>query len=206
MYIPDHFRISDRSVLFDFIAKNNFGILVTIDQATPIATHLPFLFEPERGEHGVLIGHIAKANSQWKTFSPDRAALIIFQGPHAYISPSWYQEHPSVPTWDYATVYAYGIPQLIDNEQATHKLLEGLVDKHEAAFEHPWRMALPDDYYRQQTKAVVAFEIEIVRLEGKFKMSQNRSAADRSGVIAALDQSSDDNSIEVARFIEKANQ
>ncbi|HZY45234.1 MAG TPA: FMN-binding negative transcriptional regulator [Anaerolineae bacterium] len=205
MYTPTHFRIEDRSVLFDFISKNNFGILVTIDHSTPIATHLPFLIEPDRGERGTLIGHIAKANTQWQSFSSQSEALVIFQGAHTYISPSWYQSQPSVPTWNYATIHAYGVPRIIDDAHATHNMLGGLVNKHEAAFEQPWEMKLPDDYYRQQTNAIVVFEIELMRLEGKFKMSQNRSAEDRSGVIAALEQSGDDNSIEVAHSIKQAS-
>jgi transcriptional regulator len=206
MYNPNHFRIDDQAVLFDFMSNNNFGILVTIDHGTPIATHLPFLIEPDRGAHGTLIGHIATANSQWQSFSSQREALVIFQGAHTYISPSWYQSQPGVPTWNYATAHAYGIPRIIDDSQATHKMLSGLVNKHEAAFKQPWAMKLPDDYYRQQTNAIVVFEIELNRIEGKFKMSQNRSAEDRSGVIAALDQSGDANSIEVSHLIEKANQ
>jgi transcriptional regulator len=148
---------------------------------------------------------MAKANSQWRTFTGDQEALVIFQGPHTYISPTWYQTHPSVPTWDYAIVHAYGMPRLIKDERTIHDLLSSLVDKHESAFEEPWPMNLPGDYYRQQTNSIVAFEIELVHLEGKFKMSQNRSAKDRSGVIAALNRAGDDNSIEVAHYIEQAN-
>jgi transcriptional regulator len=206
VYTPTHFRIEDRAVLFDFMSTNNFGILVTIDHGAPIATHLPFLIEPDRGEHGTLIGHIARANSQWQSFLSQSEALVIFQGAHAYISPSWYQSHPSVPTWNYATVHAYGVPRVVADNQATYHLLNGLVNKHEAGFDRPWEMDLPDDYYQKQTNAIVVFEIELMRIEGKFKMSQNRSAEDRSGVIAALDQSGDANSIEVAHLIEQANQ
>jgi transcriptional regulator len=205
VYTPNHFRIDDQAVLFDFITKNNFGILVTIDHANPIATHLPFQIDPRRGRYGVLSAHMARANTQWQTFTPDQEALIIFQGAHTYISPSWYQKHPSVPTWNYATVHAYGRPRIIDDERVTQASLQGLVDKHEAAFDQPWKMNLPADYYQKQIKAIVVFEIELTRLEGKFKMSQNRSSEDRSGVVAALNQSGDDNSIAVAQFIEGEN-
>lgn len=201
MYTPNHYRIDDQAVLFDFISQNNFGILISIDHATPIATHLPFLIDSTRGEHGILTGHVAKANRQWRTFVPDREVLIIFQGPHTYISPSWYREHPSVPTWNYATVHVYGLPRIVANGRARHDTLQNLVNKHEAAFETPWHMNLPDDYYQQQVKMIVVFEIEVTRLEGKFKMSQNRSDEDRSGVIAALNLAGDDNSIDVARFM-----
>src|SRR5512143_502030 len=201
MYTPTHYRIDDQAVLFDFMSKNNFGILISIDHATPIATHLPFLIDSNRGEHGILTGHVAKANMQWRTFTPDREVLIIFQGPHTYISPSWYQEHPSVPTWNYATVHVNGLPRIVVDGRARHDILQNLVNKHEAAFEKPWQMNLPEDYYQQQVKMIVVFEIEVTRLEGKFKMSQNRSDEDRSSVVAALNQLGDDNSIEVARFI-----
>jgi transcriptional regulator len=205
VYIPNHFRIDDRAVLFDFMARNNFGILITTDHAAPIATHLPFQIDPQRGEHGVLSGHMARANNQWQTFAPDQEALIVFQGPHTYISPSWYQKQPSVPTWNYATVHAYGWPRIIEDDRVTHDSLQGLVDKHEAAFDQPWQMKLPEDYYQRQVKAIVVFEIELTRVEGKFKMSQNRSVEDRSGVVAALERSGDDNSIAVAQFIEGGN-
>ncbi|MEP7200136.1 MAG: FMN-binding negative transcriptional regulator, partial [Chloroflexota bacterium] len=188
MYIPHQFLVADRAVLFDLMAQFNFATLVTTQDGVPVATHLPFLVKPDAGAHGTLVGHMARANAQWQTFAPDREALVIFQGHHAYISPSWYAEHPSVPTWNYAVVHAYGVPRIVDDYDAVVAILRALVARHEGGFETPWEMNLPDAYQRKMINGIVAFEIALTRLEGKFKLSQNRSAADRRGIVAALAQ------------------
>jgi len=113
----------------------------------------------------------------------------MFQGPHAYISPAWYETHPSVPTWNYAVVHAYGVARIVEDHATLHHMLEMLVDTHEAAFAQPWRMELPHDYLDKMMRAIVGFEIEITRLEGKLKLSQNRSEHDQQRVVAALGQS-----------------
>ncbi len=186
MYTPADFRVTDRAILHGLMDRFSFAILVTTHDGVPIATHLPFLVYPDDSEHGTLIGHMARANHQWRDFAPGDEALVIFQGPHAYLSPSWYQAHPSVPTWNYAVVHAYGVPRAIDDEARIRDILRALVDKHEAGFDQPWPMDLPDEYLQKMARGIVAFEVPISRLEGKFKLSQNRSARDRVGVIAAL--------------------
>src|SRR6266545_5827323 len=189
MYIPNSFREDDRSLLHDLMRQHNFGILVTQRDGTPFATHLPFLLDAERGPHGTLLAHMARANPQWRDFAAGGEALVIFQGPHAYISPSWYETHPSVPTWNYAVVHAYGIPRIVEDHATLHHMLETLVDTHEAAFAQPWRLDLPHVYLDKMMRAVVGFEIEITRLEGKLKLSQNRSEHDQHRVAEALRQS-----------------
>jgi transcriptional regulator len=191
MYIPNSFREDDPALLHELMRQNSFAALATEHDGAPFATHLPLMLDSERGPHGTLQGHMARANPQWRDFAEGHEALVIFQGPHAYISPSWYEVAPSVPTWNYAVVHAYGTPRIIEGGQALRAMLGQLVDTHEAGFARPWRMELPDDYIDKMLRAIVGFEIEITRLEGKFKMSQNRGENDQRRVVAALAASGD---------------
>ena len=186
MYIPKAFREEDMKKLHKLMQEYSFAALVTQQDGVPVATHLPFLLDSGRGLYGTLMAHMARANAQWKTFNGEQEALVIFQGPHAYISPSWYEVELSVPTWDYAAVHAYGIPEIIEDNAILYDLLKALVQTHEARFEKPWDFQLPDDYLQKMMRGIVGFEIQITRLEGKFKMSQNRTAGEQQQVIAAL--------------------
>ena len=125
------------------------------------------------------------------TSMSEQEVLVIFQGPHAYISPSWYEVELSVPTWNYAAVHAYGIPRIIEDGEELYQLLKILIETHEAQFENPWPFQLQEDYLQKMMRGIVGFEIEIIRLEGKFKMSQNRTESERQNVIAALQESPD---------------
>ncbi len=192
VYLPKHFEIADRAALHDLMGRFSFATLVTVHEGRPVAGHLPFMLDPARGEQGTLIAHMARANRQWTAFAAEVEALVIFQGPHTYISPSWYEDHPSVPTWNYAAIHAYGTPRLVEDEEQVRAALRALVHQHEQGFEAPWTMEdLPEEYLRKMSRGIVAFEIPIARLEGKFKLSQNRSADDRERVIAALVDSAD---------------
>ena len=189
MYIPKAFREDDISTLHTFMEAYSFATLVTQHEGMPFATHLPFLLDPERGPNGILLAHMARANPQWHDFASAQEVLVIFQGPHTYISPSWYEVELSVPTWNYAVVHAYGLPHLIEDGEELYKLLKTLIQTHEAHFEKPWPFQLPDDYLQKMMRGIVGFEIEITRLEGKFKLSQNRTETERENVIAALQES-----------------
>src|SRR5579875_2417418 len=192
MYTPKHFREDDLSVLQELMRDYSFATLVSVqNDGVPIATPLPFVYEPEPGPYGTLKAHMALGNPQWHTFQAEREVLVIFQGPHAYISPSWYEVELSVPTWNYAAVHAYGIPRIIDDRAALYDLLKALIQRHEARFEKPWGFQLPEDYLQKMMQGIAGFEIQITRLEGKFKMSQNRSASEQQRVIAALRESQD---------------
>ncbi len=192
MYIPRSNLITDNAALHDLMRRFSFAILVTTREGHSVATHLPFLVYSEGGEHGRLVAHMARANPQWTDFAPAGEVLVIFQGDHTYISPSWYADHPSVPTWNYMIAHAYGIPQIITDEARIRASLSKLVATHEAGFDEPWPIdVLPDDYLRTMMRGIVAFEIPIARLEGKFKLSQNRSEDDQRRVIAGLEESSD---------------
>jgi len=190
MYIPKAFREDDINTLHNLIQEYSFATLITQHEGMPFATHLPFLLDTQRGPHGTLLAHMARANTQWHDFNSEQEVLTIFQGPHAYISPSWYEVELSVPTWNYAAVHAYGIPRLIENGEELYKLLKILIETHEAQFKNPWPFQLPDDYLQKMIRGIVGFEIEITRLEGKFKMSQNRTESERENVIASLQESS----------------
>ena len=194
MYIPPAFREERVEVLHDLMRRHSFATLVSVLDGELFSTHLPLLLDPTAGEHGTLIGHLARANPHWRAF--DRAGepssagsetLAIFHGPHAYVSPSWYETEVAVPTWNYVAVHAYGRPRVIEDLERLKHVLRDMVDTYESGFERPWSVdRLPEEYVAAMAANVVGFEIPISRLEGKLKLSQNRSAADRRGVIAAL--------------------
>jgi transcriptional regulator len=203
MYIPPAFREDDLEVLHALMRDYSFAIVVTQQGGVPVATHLPLLLESERGAYGTLLGHMARANTQWHGFDGTQEALVIFQGPHAYITPSWYEPGLNVPTWNYAAIHAYGKPRIIEDSAALMKVLHASVQTYEAGFEHPWTLQLPDEYFQAKLKGIVGFEIVITRLEGKLKLSQNRSAVDQVHVAAALAESQDSLSAGVSALMSK---
>jgi transcriptional regulator len=185
LYMPSHFRVDDRAALFELMERNAFGTLVTSGAAGLHVSHIPFLPEQDATGPVRLLGHVARANPQWEALEQADHVLAIFQGPHAYVSPGWYQNHPSVPTWNYAVVHAHGRARLMD-EAELHELVIRLSNTYEAGRPKPWRAAdLPADYVGTMLKAIVGFEIVVERLEGKFKLSQNRPA-EAARVIDAL--------------------
>jgi len=188
MYIPAHFREDDPATLAALMAAHSFAMLVSVNaDGLPFVTHQALLHDADRVPNGRLIGHIARANPQWQHFASGKPVLAVFQGPHAYISPSWYVNRPAVPTWNYAAVHAYGTPRIIDDQARVRTLLDRLAQTYEAGNAKPWRLAdEPDDYLEGMQRGIVAFEIPIDRLEGKWKMSQNRKPEDREAAIAAL--------------------
>ena len=195
MYIPAAFREDDLPTLHTLMQDYNFAVLVMQHDGVPLASHLPFMLDPQAGERGTLHVHLARGNPQVAHLAAAEAGaaevLVIFQGPHAYISPSWYEADLSVPTWNFAAVHAYGIPCLFTQPAVLEPMLRDLVQQHEAAFDDLWPMALPDDYLHKQMRGVVGVELPITRLEGKFKLSQNRSACDQAQVAAALHAGAD---------------
>ncbi len=181
MYIPKHFEIHDPAVLTDLMRQFSFATLVSVHEGAPFATHMPFVVESEQR----LSSHIARANPQWSSFAKQEV-LVIFQGDHSFISPAWYDKHPSVPTWNYMSVHAYGKVRIVEDLEAVKQLLHKLV----LQYEQQWKMEeLEEKYLHGMMKGIVAFEIEVTRLEGKFKLSQNRSEADQHNVVQALSQS-----------------
>jgi transcriptional regulator len=186
LYVPAHFRMDDPDALFAFVERYAFGTLVSSGAAGLRVSHIPFVAERDAAGAVRLLGHVARANDQWQELERAREVVAIFQGPHAYVSPTAYATHPSVPTWNYAVVHAHGKARLMD-EAALHDLLMRLSATYEAGNAKPWKMSeLPADYVATMLRAIVGFEIEVERLEGKFKLSQNR-AVEAPRVIAALE-------------------
>jgi len=191
MYIPKHFEERDRAVLHALIRAHPLGTWVTPVGGTLCVNHLPFLLHPDRGEHGTLVGHVARANSAWRECSRTAPSVVVFQGPQAYITPSWYpgkREHGKVvPTWNYAVVHAHGIPEVHDDREWLRRHVTELTAAHEAGEERPWEPAdAPADFLDQMLAAIVGVEIPIATLEGKWKVGQNRNDADRRGAVAGL--------------------
>jgi transcriptional regulator len=181
MYVPQHFNEADPAIIERLIRDNGFALLVS----GLVATHLPLTYHPEEG---VLRGHVARANGHWHAFETPGPALVVFSGPHAYVSPRWYQPGPSVPTWNYEAVHVYGTARLVEGEAALRPILEALA----AQYDPQWSMAdLPEKYVTGMVRGIVGIEIAIERIEAKRKLSQNRPAADVEGVIAALEGGND---------------
>jgi transcriptional regulator len=202
MYRPRHFDIEDKLALFRVMRDNSFALLVSAGTGSLIASHIPLFLETDGDGPGRLLGHLARQNEQWQGFDGNVEAMAVFQGVHAYVSPSWYVSKVMVPTWNYVAVHAYGRPRVVADAAHTRAHLERLVATYESPATGPWSMdRLPDDYVQRMIKGIVAFEMPIARLEGKFKLSQNRSAADREGAIKGLEGSSDAIAKEVARLM-----
>lgn len=203
MYIPAYFAETDRTVQIDFIRRHGWGYLVGVIDGAPFVTHLPFLVAGAPGAE-VLAAHMARANPHWRSFADGAEQLVVFPGPHAYVSPGWYETMPAVPTWNYATVHAYGTPRIVDDPDAVHAGQKRLVDAHEARLEAPWRMEDMDPgYIAGMLRAIVSFEIPVARIEAKFKLSQNRSATDRERVIHALETSAESGARGVAELMRR---
>jgi len=197
MYIPNHFREASVARLHEVIRAYPFAPIVSTIDGAPFATHLPFLLNASRGEFGMLRGHMARPNPHWRGFTDGVEALVIFQGPHAFISPTWYESQPAVPTWNYVSVHAYGIPRCVDDAELREILAETV-----STFEEPGSgLALPEEYVEKLIRGIVGFELEITRLEGKFKLSQNRSPEDQRGAIEALAASARADDRETAAFM-----
>ena len=191
MYVPNHFAESRVDVLHDLIRTHPFGALVVLASDGLNANHIPFEIDPEPAPFGTLRGHVARANPAWHDFSPQVDALALFQGPHAYISPAWYEskkEHGKVvPTWNYAVVHAHGPLRVIDDRAWLRQFVGKLTDRHEAARSDPWKVTdAPADFIDTMVSAIVGIEIPIARLTGKWKVSQNRPEKDRAGVAEGL--------------------
>lgn len=191
MYIPASNAEHRPEVLFAFIEAHPFGALVTAAADGLFATHLPFIVDPARGAHGVLEGHLARANPHHRQLSTGSEAMVIFTGPDAYITPGWYpskaEDPRTVPTWNYVAVHVYGTLRFTDDRTFLHRHLEQLTTRHEASRPMPWAITdAPADYVSALERAIVGLELTITRIEGKWKMSQNRTDADIDGVIAGL--------------------
>jgi transcriptional regulator len=203
MYIPEHFKETNPARISALIAGHPFGMLVTAPEGVPFVSHLPFLFERSAGSQGKLLGHMARANPQWQHFSTGSEVLAVFQGPHAYVSPSWYSS-PGVPTWNYAVVHLRGKPRLIAGEAELEALLEKLTRVHESPMPSPWEPKLTGERRAKLLDMIVGFEIEVTHIQGKFKLSQNRPLEDQQNVVKALSLSNNQTDTAVAELMSEA--
>ncbi len=196
MFIPASFRVDDRDTLLAFMGRYGFATLVSTCGGELCATHVPLVVDSENER---LLGHLARGNPQWEGFG-NTEALAIFMGPHAYVSPMWYGTGPAVPTWNYAVVHVYGVPRLLSPDQ-TREVVDLTVRKYESGRPSPWPNDLPDEFRQRLLAGVVGFEIPIARIEGKYKLGQNRSAADQAGMLNGLHAEGVESKL-LAEFIE----
>jgi len=197
MYVPPPNRVDDREKINAFIHAHAFATLITSVDGKTTASHLPVLFDESAN---TLRSHMARANGQWKQFASNDEVLCIFHGPHAYISPSWYVQQHTVPTWNYAVVHVYGKPSLIDERELEQIVLDTTA-KFESAIPQPWKIPLSENEIAQMLKAIVGFKIEVVRVEAKFKLGQNRSREDQEKMLYSLQRAPDEESRALAQFI-----
>ena len=184
MYTPKHNRAEDREQVLAFMRAYSFATLVTAHAGFPRATHLPFLVEAD-GERVRLLAHMARANEQWRDFAPAEQVLVIFQEPHAYISPRLYEQPLSVPTWNYVAVHAYGSVRVCDSPADRLAIVRRLIQHTDAGY-LPQFDALPPDFVESKLKGIVAFEIDVDELQARFKLSQDRSENERRTIVSAL--------------------
>jgi transcriptional regulator len=199
VYIPAAFAEPDTVKVHEFIRRNSFAVLTSRGESGLVASHLPLLLDADAGPHGHLLGHMARANPQWRDVRGE--VMAIFSGPHAYVSPSWYEEAGTVPTWNYVAVHAYGTFQIVDDRGSLLGILRRSVLTYESPRPEPWAFDESAPHVETMLKAIVGFRIEITRLEGKWKLSQNHSEERRRKVIRALEARRDENSQSIARMM-----
>jgi len=198
MYIPNSNLLTDRTEIVKFMKRFSFATIITAQDGLPIATHLPFLVTV-KGENIVLTSHFAKANAQWKDIENNKI-LVIFTEPHAYISPKHYDKELNVPTWNYISVHAYGQGTLITETDKVIEILERTIDNYEISYKQQWAN-LPTDYKTGLIKGIVAFDITVTDLQGKKKLSQNKTENEQQKIINALSKSDDTNEKLIADYM-----
>jgi transcriptional regulator len=199
MYTPKHFQPNSITEIQDFIRQNSFGILISQLQGNLLATHIPLEFSDDCRK---LIGHISRSNPQWKQFSKDEEVLTIFNGPHTYISSSWYN-HENVPTWNYIAAHVYGKIQIIEGDQLRLSL-KHLIDKYEKDSANPASIEkLSPEYITRAMSSIVGFEIIITKIEASYKLSQNRDEVNYNNIISELEKRTDENSLVIADVMKK---
>jgi transcriptional regulator len=208
MYVPKHHEESDISVLHALVRSHPLGTWVTQGDGELLANHVPFFVDPARGKFGTLIGHVARANRVWQSFSKTVDSVVVFQGPQTYITPSWYpSKHAhgkAVPTWNYAVVHAHGLPRVIEDREWLLQHVNQLTNVHEARQALPWKVTdAPAEFTDKLLQSIVGIEIPITRLVGKWKVSQNRPEPDKLGVVAGLLARGDAPSKEMASLVKK---
>jgi transcriptional regulator len=201
MYVPEPFKIVDEGAILAFMEKYDFATVVSSTPQGLIATHVPVVVRRDDG--GIAIsGHVARANSHWRIMNGSEESVVIFQGPHSYVSPTWYANAPAVPTWNYAVVHAYGKPTFRDDREFLETVLRALVDKHESGRAAPWRIEdQPADLHERMLAIIVGFEMVVLKVEAKFKLGQNRRLEDRMGTFEGLERDASADGLALAAFM-----
>lgn len=201
MYIPKYFKVENVDEVLDIVQKNSFGTIVTTEQGKPIATHLPLGFN-KKGDDYYITGHVAYGNPQWRTFETCQDVLVMFQGPHAYISSSWYGQE-EVPTWNYQAVHIYGQASILERDELIEELTI-MMEKYEKHREHPilWDNLSPQ-LLENQLKAIVGFKIRVEDIQAAYKLSQNRNDTDYMNIIGQLQNEGDPNAEQLAAVMKK---
>jgi transcriptional regulator len=200
MYTPNSFRQDDTDAVFGLIERHSFATLVSNVGGELTASHLPLLIDRHAGSTGQLLGHMARANSQWRALA-GRDVLAVFSGPHAYVSPTWYGASPMVPTWNYLAVHVYGRFETIEENDALLDLLQLTATKYESSQPRPWTFAKDDPYVEKLLKGIIGFRVEIERIEGKWKLGQNHSVEVRRSAAEQLVMQSDVDSQAIGRLM-----
>ncbi|MFO0937087.1 MAG: FMN-binding negative transcriptional regulator [Gemmataceae bacterium] len=203
MYIPAHFHQTETPALLDAIERYSFGLLISNRQGQPFATHVPLILERDNGPHGSLVGHLARANPQWEELA-GQSVLSVFSGPHAYISPSWYETENMVPTWNYVAGHAYGQASLIESRDEVKEIIERSGTVYESSRPQPWKLDATPTFLNRMLDQIVGFRIAIERIEGKWKLNQNHPVERREKVIHALRKDGDENSVGIAELMSQS--
>lgn len=204
MYTPSQFAEEDRQRLHDFIESHSFATVVTSEGVEPVASHLPLLLDRSVGTHGQLIGHLARANPQWKSAEGKRV-LSIFHGPHTYISPTWYETRNSVPTWNYVAVHVYGTWRLEEDQTSKADIVRQYVEFYESMLPNPWSIDKTEaGFIDKLLDAIVCFRIDIERIEGKWKLNQNHDRQRRERVVRALQEAGGVQQVEIADLMRQS--
>ena len=200
MYLPKHFAVADRSKMHEFIKNNGFGILFSHTGSEPMASHLPFILDENGGEQGLILGHMARANHQWR-YADGQQVLVVFHGPHAYVSPTWYQEADTVPTWNYVAVHASGVFKAVEDRAGIEEIVGRITDYYESSQPRPWQADFSTPYAEQMIQRIVSFQIEITQLQGKWKLNQNHPEGRRRRVSEQLNTLGGDNDRQIAALM-----
>lgn len=199
MYIPKHFKIDDESTIYDFIEKYSFATLFSQHKGEPYATHLPLILNKSEN---ALYGHFALPNEQWKD-AENQQILAIFQGPHCYISPSWYETMKAVPTWNYISIHVYGKLKILENKNEIFNSLNDMVKKYESA-DSPYNLSdLDSKYIEGMSKGIVTFRIDITKIEAKAKLSQNHPVERQGLIIKQLENTGQQENKQIASLMKK---
>ncbi|WP_446469117.1 FMN-binding negative transcriptional regulator [Xenorhabdus stockiae] len=199
MYTPHKMQMQDREDITKFISTYSFGLLVS---PSLTGTHLPLVLNPDEGEYGTLYGHISKANPHWKELE-NQPVLAVFTGPHAYISPTWYESEHAVPTWNYTAVHCYGVTKFLNGNE-TQSALEDLVNKYEPGLMNNTEL-MPEEYLNKQRQAIVGFKIIITKIDAKEKLGQHKNQGDQRGVFSSLKESKIPDNKELANYMKVRN-